>query len=211
MAEMSAIPSPIMIAIDTSIGSCSVALLGGGHIISRFEAEETQEQSSVLIPILEQMLGDNALTYNDCDAIACSIGPGGFTGIRIGLTTARTLSLVSGKPLIGVSSLEVIAHASGIRGDILAVINAYRGQYYVQRFRKVETLYAQSDAMVVDEKMLKPLSHGATLVESTPNATQVALLAYHKWQEGEREFPTLPLYIRPPDAKLPAKNLLDAQ
>ena len=203
MAEKSAAASPVILAMDTSIGNCSVALIAGGVVIGQLEAEETGQQSSVLVPLLEQVLEENGLTYHDCDAIACSIGPGGFTGIRVGLTTARAIALVSGKPMIGISTLENTAYNARLEGDILAVINAWRGQYYVQRFRSNGTLIALSAPMLVDEPMLKPLAHGAKMVEKPLHAAGVALLAHSKWERGEREFPVDPLYIRPPDAKLP--------
>ena len=109
---------------------------------------------------------------------------------------------MTGKPLIGLTTLEVIAFASHLQGDILSVIDANRGQYYVQRFRKVEELAPLSDPMLVDEAMLAPLAHGAKIAQTQPKAEDVAELAVAKWQNGERVFPIAPIYIREPDAKL---------
>lgn len=204
--DLPALPSPVIIAMDTSAGTCSVALLAGGTVISRLQADDDGQQSSLLVPLLEQMLEENSLAYHDCDAIACTIGPGGFTGIRVGLTTAKAIALVSGKTMIGLTTLEVIAYGAQVRGDILAVINAHRGQYYVQRFRLLEEIIPLSDPMLVEEKMLAPLSHGAKRVEAIPTAEAVALLAYQKWQAGTRVFPDVPVYIREPDAKLPQQD-----
>jgi tRNA A37 threonylcarbamoyladenosine modification protein TsaB len=113
-------------------------------------------------------------------------------------------ALAIGKPFIGLTTLEVMAFQSGLRGDILAVIDAHRGQYYVQRFRKMDRMVPLSDALLVDEKALMALAHGAKKAELSAKAQSVAALAYEKWQAGERSFPTNPLYIREPDAKLPA-------
>jgi len=194
-----------ILAIDTSLGGCSAALWRDGTIVVSAQEEQNGQQSKKLVPMIEKIMKDAGITYNDCTAIACTLGPGGFTGIRVGLTVARGLRLATKKPLIGLTTLEVIAYASKLQGDVLAIVDAYRGQYYIQRFRRIEKLTAVSDPMLVDEKMLPPLAHGAKKAQpGIINAEDVAALAAEKWLAGEREFPTSPLYIREPDAKLPA-------
>ncbi len=196
--------APVILAIDTSLGPCSVALIRAGAIIAETEESSPGKQSRMLVPMIEQTLEKAGLTYKDCDAIACTVGPGGFTGIRVGLATARAIALAANKPFIGLTTLEVIAWSTQIQGDVLAVINAYRGQCYVQRFRMNGPLVPQSDPLLVDEKSVSALGHGAKVVQSPLHARDVAMLAAEKWSLGERSFPTAPLYIREPDAKLPA-------
>ena len=195
--------NPTILAIDTSLGPCSVALWQNGAVTQLLHEEKSGQQSKKLILMIEEVLAKGKVTYADCDAIACTVGPGGFTGIRVGLTTARTLTLATGKPLIGLTTLEVIAYGAKLRGDIVSVIDAYRGQYYVQRFRMIEQLTPISAPMLIEEKTLPALAHGAKTVQETPKAEHVAELAYTKWQNGERKFRSSPLYIREPDAKLP--------
>ncbi len=194
----------VILAIDTSLGGCSVALLKDGKIIASLREENGGQQTKRLVPMIEEALKNGGAAYKDCDAVACTIGPGGFTGIRVGLTAARAIKLATGKPLIGLTTLETIAYGSGMEGDILAVIDAYRGQYYVQRFRMTDMLSPLSGPMLVDEAMLPALRHGAKMAQNLPDAEDVAKLAYARWSAGEREFPHAPLYIREPDAKLPA-------
>ncbi len=194
---------PRILAIDTALGGCSVALWQNGAVVDLLQHDVTGQQSKMLVPMMEEILAKAGITYNDCTALACTIGPGSFTGIRIALTTARALSLVTTKPLIGVSTLEVIAHSSGIRGDVLAIIDAHREQFYVQRFRMIDEITPLSDALLVEEKMIPVLGHGAKKIQTIPNAGDVAALANEKWLSGEREFPIDPIYIREPDAKLP--------
>lgn len=198
--------SSVILAIDTSLGSCSVALWQGDGVTASIHEDKSSQQSRNLLPMIEAVLAERGAAYADMDAIACTIGPGGFTGIRVGLTTARALRLATGKPLIGLTTLEVIASSAKLTGDILAIIDAYRGQYYVQRFRMIEHLTPLSDALLVYENILPALAHGANRVQTIPKAGDVAALAYAKWQAGEREFPDSPLYIREPDAKLPAAS-----
>ena len=192
---------PIILAIDTALGGCSVAISSRSEIICELADEKSGQQSKVLVLMIEKALAKAGLTYEDCDYFASTIGPGGFTGIRVGLTAAKTLALVTGKQLIGVSTLEVIAYGAGLQGDVLATIDAYREQYYVQRFRSNGALLVQSDALLVDANKLEVLGHGAKIIESLPHAKDVAGLAYSKLLTGETEFPTDALYIREPDAK----------
>ncbi|HEU5047390.1 MAG TPA: tRNA (adenosine(37)-N6)-threonylcarbamoyltransferase complex dimerization subunit type 1 TsaB [Rickettsiales bacterium] len=193
-----------ILAIDTSLGTCSVALWQGDKVTHSQQEEKTGTQSRRLIPMIEELLKAGNTFYQELDALACTIGPGGFTGIRVGLTTARALRLATGKPLIGLTTLEVMAHASDMQGDMLSIIDAYRGQFYVQRFRRTDSLRPLSDALLVEEKMISALAHGAKKITTPPDAAGLASLATAKWLAGERTFPDAPLYIREPDAKLPA-------
>jgi tRNA threonylcarbamoyladenosine biosynthesis protein TsaB len=193
----------IILALDTSLGPCSVALWKDNAVIAELREETSGQQSRKLIVMTEEVLAQASVSYNDCDAIACTVGPGGFTGIRTALTVARTFAQVIGKPLIGLTTLEVLAWRSGIKGDVLAIIDAYRGQWYAQRFRMNGLPTPLSDPLLVDEKSLKALGHGAKTVHGVPYAADIAALANAKWASGERQFPTSPLYIREPDAKLP--------
>jgi tRNA threonylcarbamoyladenosine biosynthesis protein TsaB len=196
--------APVILAIDTSLGGCSVALLEGGAVAAEAEEPSPGSQSRVLVPMIEAVLKKAERSYRDLTAVACTIGPGGFTGIRVGLATARAIALGTDKPLIGLSTLETIAYGAGAQADILAVIDARRGQHYAQRFRLNGSLIPQSDALLVDAKALPALGHGARIIEAPPHARNAARLAAEKWAAGERHFPTTPLYIRAPDAKLPS-------
>jgi tRNA threonylcarbamoyl adenosine modification protein YeaZ len=198
--------APVILAIDTSLGPCSVAVLKEGTVIAEQEELSPGKQSRMLVPMIEAVLKDAKIAYADLSAVACTIGPGGFTGIRVGLSTAKGISLAANKALIGLSTLETIAWGAQISADVLAVIDAYRGQFYVQRFRLNGNLIAQSDPLLIDEKALPALGHGAKVIQNPPHARDAAKLAAKKWAAGERNFPAVPLYIREPDAKLPASE-----
>jgi len=197
---------PVILAIDTSLGPCSVAISRGSTIVAEAEEPSAGKQSRVLVPMIEDTLKRAELAYKDLSAVACTIGPGGFTGIRVGLATARAIALAANKPLIGLTTLEVMAWSAQIRGDVLAIIDAYRNQRYAQRFRANGSLIPQSDPLLVEETAVAALGHGAKIIETPPNARNTALLAAEKWAAGERNFPAAPLYIRAPDAKLPSSE-----
>lgn len=201
--ENSTYDTPLILAVDTCAGRSSVALWQGGVIASKND-EISGQQSRTLVLLIEEVLAMGAKTYADCDAIACALGPGGFTSVRVGVAAARSIAHVTGKPLIGLSALEVIAFESGVQGDVVAVIDAHRQQFYAQRFRMNGLPMPLSQPLLVEESALKALLHGAKRAESFFNAQGVAALAAAHWAQGRREFPMDPLYIREPDAKLPA-------
>lgn len=195
--------TPLILAIDTTTGRSSVALWQGSVIASKTD-EIKGQQSRTLVPMIEEVLAMVGKTYADCDAVACALGPGGFTSVRVGVTTARSIAMVAAKPMIGVGSLDVIAAASGLMGDVVAIIDAHREQFYVQRFRANGVPVPMSQPLLVEEQALKALAHGAKRAQEEFTAEDVARLASIYWAEGKREFPMDPVYIREPDAKLPA-------
>ena len=77
----------ILLAMDTSLGGCSVALWQGNSIFNTLHTEKNGEQSArSATPMIEELLTKAGIGYDDCDAIACTLGPGGFTGIRVALS-----------------------------------------------------------------------------------------------------------------------------
>lgn len=197
--------APLILAIDTSAGRSSVALCRGAELIAEDADAEPGRQSRTLVLMVEGVLAKAGLDYADCDLIACAVGPGGFTSVRVGLAAARAMALAADKKLAGISSLEAMAAGSGLTGDVVAVIDAHRGQFYAQRFRVAGgKVGEQSPPVLAEEAGLKALCHGARRTEGPVTANLIAARALARWQAGEREFSAEPLYIREPDAKLPA-------
>lgn len=94
------------------------------------------QHSPSLLPLAGQLLAQAGLAPSDLDLLVCSLGPGSFTGIRIGLATALGISHGRGIPVVGVSTLEAIARSwEGHDGDIFPVIDARKGKIYFARFR----------------------------------------------------------------------------
>lgn len=202
--ENSTHSSPLLLAVDTSSGRSSVAIWQGRELAFGAD-DEPGQQSRTLVPLIESVLAQAGKAYADCDAIACGIGPGGFTSVRVGVSAARAIALVSGKPMLGVNSLEVIAFASTFDGDVVAIIDAHRQQFYAQRFRVNGTITKVTEPLLVEEAGIRAVAHGAKRAQQAFDARDVAALAHTQWMAGRRDFPTEPLYIREPDAKLPAE------
>lgn len=130
-----------LLAFDTAGTACSAAVWRGGAIRARRFEIMSRGQSERLVPMIEAVMAEAGIAYPALDAIAVTRGPGGFTGVRIGLATARALALACARPVIGVSNFEAVAAAvpeDERRGRSLAVvIDAKRSDLYVQAFGAV--------------------------------------------------------------------------
>lgn len=127
-----------VLALDTALGACSVALCSDGDVLARRFARLERGHAEALMPMVEAVRGEAGVNYAELDLLATTVGPGTFTGVRIGLATARALSLASGVPLVGVTTLAAVAQAAvetAAAGDSLLIAHdAGRGQVYAQLF-----------------------------------------------------------------------------
>ncbi|MBQ5568042.1 MAG: tRNA (adenosine(37)-N6)-threonylcarbamoyltransferase complex dimerization subunit type 1 TsaB [Oscillospiraceae bacterium] len=121
-----------LLSIESSAKAASVALTDNGRLVSQFFQASALTHSRTLLKMAEDMLSDLEMTVSDVDAVAVSIGPGSFTGIRIGVATAKGLCWGGDKPCIGVSTLEAMAHQLRDRKDVIiaAAMDARRSEIY---------------------------------------------------------------------------------
>ncbi|WP_417806721.1 tRNA (adenosine(37)-N6)-threonylcarbamoyltransferase complex dimerization subunit type 1 TsaB [Thioclava sp.] len=124
---------PLILGFDTSAAHCAAALLCGKQCLAARQEEMTRGQAERLMPLLEDLLSEAGANWRDLARIGVGIGPGNFTGVRIGVSAARGLALSLKIPAIGVSSLEAAAHAS--QGPVLAAIAAPRARGYFEGYR----------------------------------------------------------------------------
>lgn len=120
-----------ILAFDTALNGIAISVEtreGKKHSIHK---ETAREQASLLIPLIEDALAAVDLTFQDLDAIVCSNGPGSFTGLRIGLTTAKTLGLALDIPVIGLNTLDIMAAHYKDAGNLLVVLETKRQDFYV--------------------------------------------------------------------------------
>jgi tRNA threonylcarbamoyl adenosine modification protein YeaZ len=123
-------PKPLSLGFDTSAAHGAAALLLGDTVLSEVFEPLKKGQAERLLPLLETVLGDHGYGWSDVSAIGVGIGPGNFTGIRIGVSAARGLALSLGIPAIGVS--RFIAQAVDAPRPVLSCIDARRDIAYVQ-------------------------------------------------------------------------------
>ena len=123
-----------ILALDTSTDYCSVALWQDGSLDAR-DAAAGQSHSQLLLPMVDELLRRHGLAPRDLDGIAFGRGPGSFTGLRIGVTTAKTLAYATDAQIIAVNALEVIA-AQAPRSPLPleVVLDAQRQQLLTARF-----------------------------------------------------------------------------
>lgn len=125
-----------IIGIDSSTTAGGVALFEDGAVVADYTLELTATHSERLLPALDRVMADAEWDKQSVSGIAVAMGPGSFTGLRIGIATAKALAYAWNVPVIGVSTLEALAWQVGWTGRIVCpMIDARRGTVYTQFFR----------------------------------------------------------------------------
>ena len=122
----------LILALDTSSSAVSVALLDEKQVLASHEQVMDRGQGEALVPIIGQVLEQAGKTPADIMGVAVAVGPGSFTGVRVGLSTARGIGLALNVPVYGVTNFE--ASAYGITEPITIVLDTKRGDYFTQSF-----------------------------------------------------------------------------
>ncbi len=129
----------ILLAIETSTPDGGAALWRDGTVLASVENDGAATHSERLMPAIEAILTQSQLALNDLDGIAVSIGPGSFTGLRIGLAVAKGLAAATEKPIVAVSTLEALAWRFAEPGMLAApMLDARRSEIYAAIFRRKE-------------------------------------------------------------------------
>jgi tRNA threonylcarbamoyl adenosine modification protein YeaZ len=218
-----------ILALDTSMGACSAALItregNARRVFARVE-RMARGHAEALMPMVDEIMGESGMAFGALDRIAATTGPGSFTGVRIAISAARGLALVTAAKLFGSDSLTVMAREAydlGVTaGEPFAVaVDARRGMLYLglydeaARRRDGPVLIApEAAASLLPDDLRTAVGSGAArlaeavsasgrrlaaeLADLEPDAAALAALA----EESGETMPTLrPLYLRPPDAR----------
>ena len=214
-----------ILGIDTSTPIGSVGLIEGGSFVAEHTLNITQAHSSRLMPAIDQVLKWGNLTVHDLDACAVGIGPGSFTGVRIGVGTVKSLCYAIKKPIIGVSTLEAIAYnLRYTNGLICPILDARRAEVYGAVFHGGATLERRCEDLCLSiEELLNRVESSAVFVgdgldtyaeavrerfgadaifaDSTfnvPRGTNIARIGRERLLRGESDdyFGLIPNYIR---------------
>lgn len=214
----------LVMGLDTSLQRCSVAIMRDGALVSRFVEDMARGHAERLALMASSALDEARLRIADLDRIGVIIGPGGFTGVRVGLAFARGLAIGTDIPVVGVTSLAALA-GNVVDGEGLtaAVIDARRGQVYGGLYEKsgVERLSPfvadpeEALKLLVDAAQGAPVSmvgSGASLLPKPPDVWRISdadqqidptVIARLAAATPEPSGPPAPLYLRAPDAKPP--------
>ena len=125
-----------ILAVDTSTTSCSVAVVDEDSLLAEMTIIREQTHSKHLMDVIHTVIGFSGLAISAVDGFAVTRGPGTFTGLRIGISTVKGLAVASGKPIVGVSSLDALAEQCACSGYLICpLIDARRGEVYFSRYR----------------------------------------------------------------------------
>jgi tRNA threonylcarbamoyladenosine biosynthesis protein TsaB len=146
----------IILSADTSSERFSLALLRGKRLIGRFKAISPNRQSSDMLPETDRLLKSESLSIKDIGLFCVGLGPGSFTGLRIGVTAMRAMALVLNKPIVGVASIDAIArNAPTCKEPLCVIIDAKQNKVYTRFYRyRNGVLVSSSRIMLVEIKNL---------------------------------------------------------
>lgn len=149
-----------ILAIDTSSEICSTAVLEDEEVIDENNLDNGKTHSENLMPLLDELLKRNNINIKDIDLLACSVGPGSFTGIRIGVSSIKPIAEVLKKNVASVTSLETLAKNVVAKDDetIVSLIDARNNQVYCGIFDKDYKLkenYLAEDIEIIIEHLKK--------------------------------------------------------
>lgn len=206
-----------LLTFDCSGASCSAAVvIDGGVAAGRF-VEMARGQAEALVPMIAEVMAEAGIAFAALDAIATTVGPGSFTGLRIGLATARGLGLAAERPVVAVTSFEAF-QAAAEPGPLTVLIDSRRGPLFVQAFDAAGVADGEACALEPDAAIAFLANRvGGIVGDGVPllpghegeradriRAESVARAAL-RLDDAVRLRPALPLYLRAPDVTLPKR------
>ena len=222
-----------ILAIETSTNACSAALWADGGVAARRFEPMVRGHAERLMPMVAEVMAEAAAEARDLDLVAVTVGPGAFTGIRVGLAAARGRALAAGVPCLGATTMETMAWAADPRRLLLVALDSKRDDLYVQVFGADRAPLAEpaavapadlgpmiericpadaeiglaGDAAARARDLLAPLGRTCRTTDAAlPDAADLAALAAARWRPGDRPPAPAPLYLRPPDAVVPTNG-----
>lgn len=187
-SSKSSASSPLLLAIETTTNSCAVGLSLENRILER-NVIAAREHTRLLLPMIDSVLEEAGISLFNLQALACTIGPGSFTGVRIGAAVTQALSFASSKPVILISTLRAIAqqaYFSSHHSQVFANLAAGQGEIYGALFKIDEIGIMQACS---EEKIFNPaqvvLPEGDWVsVQNLPEARSLLEIAQAEYQKG---------------------------
>lgn len=202
----------MLLAFDTATPHVTVALHDGARVVAEYAAPEVMRHGEMLAPGIASVLEQAGAISQDVTAIAVGVGPGPFTGLRVGLVTARTMALALQIPVYGICSLDIVAAEAQDRGatDFVVATDARRKEVYLASYDRAGRIDGPAVVKPVDVATEKPVAgRGARLYpDSFPHAIEpadpsAAVLCDVVVNERFELLDPEPLYLRRPDAMEP--------
>lgn len=220
-----------ILSIETSSKVCAVALLENERLIKEEIIEDENTHSVKLMLLVDKLLNEAKTKISDIDLFACDVGPGSFTGIRIGVSTIKAFLDVTNKKAVGITSLEALAYNVETDEIVCSLIDAKNENVYCGFFKKENGIYTKIDDLIFDNinniielaknknKKIIFVGNGSIVykdvIESKMekaeviideeknklNARNIALAAYYKSNEAVNSNGLVPVYLRKSSAE----------
>ncbi|MGW7671633.1 tRNA (adenosine(37)-N6)-threonylcarbamoyltransferase complex dimerization subunit type 1 TsaB [Streptomyces sp. NPDC054775] len=207
----------LLLALDTATPAVTVALHDGTSVVASSSQVDARRHGELLLPAVDRVLAEAGTRLDAVTGIVVGVGPGPYTGLRVGLMTADTFGLALGVPVHGVCTLDGLAYASDLTVPFVVATDARRKEVYWARYDNSRTRVTEP---AVDRPAdiaeavadLPAIGAGALLYPDTfPQAREpehvtaaaLASLAVEKLAAGEELPAPRPLYLRRPDAQVP--------
>jgi tRNA threonylcarbamoyl adenosine modification protein YeaZ len=207
----------LLLAFDTATPAVTAAVHDGERVLAETSTVDARRHGELLMPSIIRVLGQAGATMQDVTDVAVGTGPGPYTGLRVGLVTARVLGAALGVPVHGVCTLDAIARqaVSGAAGqEFVVATDARRQEVYWARYSPAgERLSgpavgppSELDPAVPaagEGAWLYPAASGAPIEPRYPAASWLAIFASERFRAGLTLSGPTPLYLRKPDARVP--------
>lgn len=187
----------IVLALDTALDACSVALVDDDAALAMLSETMTRGQAERLAPMAREAMQEAGRTFKDVDRIAVTVGPGSFTGVRVGLSFARALALALDKPCVGVSTLEALAFQESEAGLRAAAVDTI-GASYAALYENGAPLLAPCAIERVERDRMLAEAAGGRSYSFAAGPLDIAALARRASRLDPARYPPDPLYLRAP-------------
>ena len=213
----------ITLAIDTTAHLCAACIYDSNNdrVLGLVVDDIGRGHAEHLFPIIGRAMDMAGLTYQDIERLGVCVGPGSFTGLRVGVSAMRGLSLALSLPLVGITVFEALAETASKHEPLLVVLDALRGEIYTQLFDKQGHSAGPPAALNVEAALALAVDSHASLtgsgasilvdlstdsndtlaVQGNAAAADVTAIARLSTRREPGDSPPRPLYLRSPDAK----------
>ncbi|WP_030380462.1 MULTISPECIES: tRNA (adenosine(37)-N6)-threonylcarbamoyltransferase complex dimerization subunit type 1 TsaB [unclassified Streptomyces] len=210
----------LLLALDTATPAVTVALHDGTSVVASSSQVDARRHGELLLPAVDRVLAEAGTRLDAVTGVVVGVGPGPYTGLRVGLMTADTFGLALGVPVHGLCTLDALAYeaaGAGIAGPFVVATDARRKEVYWARYDDPRTRAGEPavdrPADLADAVAgLSAVGAGAALYPDTftdvrgpahVSAAALASLAVERLAAGAELLPPRPLYLRRPDAQVP--------
>jgi len=179
-----------MLMIETSTRTPLVAVAEGGRVLGERRMDAARRNARDLVPLIEELLRERGWAVRDLEVIAAGVGPGSYTGLRVGLMTAKTLAYVTGRKLVGVETFAVLARQAPM-GPVDVLADAQRESIYVQAYEDgaaVGPLEVRLVGEWLATRRAGAWATGPALEKYAGRLAGVAMTAADAWRPGAAAF-----------------------